>query len=80
MLTLPISVFVGLISRHFMFLSKFFGLSLMVMKAGFSMVGLNLFSICSFFAIHLHSFTMLAAVWCFSFLYFCVISSLKSLS
>ena len=52
----------------------------MAMKAGFSIVGLNLFSICSFFAIDLHSFTMLAAVWCFSFLYLCVIFSLKCLS
>ena len=39
----------------------------MVMKAGFSIVGLNLFSICSYFAIDLHSFAMLAAVWCFVF-------------
>ena len=38
----------------------------------------NLFSICSFSAIVLDSFTMPAAVWCFSFLYLCVIFSLKS--
>ena len=37
------------------------------MKAGFSIVGLNLFSKCCFFATDLHSFTMLAAVRCLSF-------------
>ena len=38
------------------------------MKAGFFIVDLNLFSICHFFYVELHSFTMLAAVWYFTFL------------
>ena len=46
LLTLPFSVFVGLISRHFMLFFKFSLLSLMVMKSGFYIVGPNLFSIC----------------------------------
>ena len=42
-LTLPISVFVGLISRHFMLFSKFSLWSLRVMKAGFLLSALIYF-------------------------------------
>ena len=41
----------------------------MVMKAGFSIAGFNLSSICSFLSMELHSFTMLAVV-CTFVLYF----------
>ena len=47
LLTLPISVFVELIIRHFVLLSKCSLWSLIVMKAGLSIVGLCLSSVCS---------------------------------